>query len=95
MIAVLITLIVNSLICYGVYYATFPGMVLHPLAKKAAQNLPEWVTNPLFDCIYCMASVHSYLFFTLDLPLIYWPLYILALCGLNGWLKPFVDVQQD
>ena len=89
------TLVLNSLICWGIYYATFPGMILHPIAKKAAENLPEWVTNPLFDCIYCMASVHSYLFFTLDLPLYYWPLYVFALCGLNGWTKNLFDVQQD
>ncbi len=101
------TLLLNSLIIWGFYYAFLPDMIFSSIADwfdtitierikddnvVETVYLLEWLEKPLFSCPYCMASLHSYLFFTLDLPIYFWPFYILALCGFNGWVANYVDV---
>jgi len=51
------------------------------------RNSSQYIQKPLFYCLTCMASIHSYPYwimndFTLH-NLYYYPVYILALSGLN------------
>lgn len=63
-------IILNSFLCYGVYYATRYEYSL--IEKKVTRNeflgfvkkygdrfLPEFIRKPLYDCPMCMASVWS------------------------------------
>lgn len=63
---------------------------LHPL--------PMWLKKPLFICENCMASVHSFIPYTLfifesgypDFYMLLWPGYVLALSGINSIIGKFI-----
>lgn len=52
-----------------------------------AEYLPEHLYKPIMGCMRCMASFWSWPFLIYavsnDVSLLYWPVYILALSGLN------------
>lgn len=89
-------IILNSFLCYGVYYATRYEYSL--IEKKVTRNeilgfvkkygdrfLPEFIRKPLYDCPMCMASVWSIVsacYFGLDYFTDIFPI-ILMTCGLN------------
>lgn len=79
---ILAVLLLNSLFCVGLYNATQEGFILAPIRKA---KLPEWVARPLYDCIYCMASIWS-IPFALDYGLEWtqWIFYIPILSAVNG-----------
>lgn len=63
-------IILNSFLCYGVFYATrYEWSVLEDKAtrneilgfikKYGDQFLPVWIRKPLYDCPMCMASFWS------------------------------------
>lgn len=68
-------------------------MIFWWLRYYGGQWLPKAITKPLYECLTCMASIHSILPFVAfgvayghDMWqwLIIWPLYVLALAGLNA-----------
>lgn len=68
----------------GFYQATREGMILDWVQLYT----PNWLASPVYNCITCMASVHSlYVFlpFALHHGICLWSYipYILALAGLN------------
>lgn len=89
MIELLIALLINSLYICGLHIATSEGYILSAVNNIA---LPQWVKNPLFACVTCMASLHSIPFFIyFDYSLELWPFYALALAAINTGLYGFID----
>lgn len=78
---ILIYLIVNALEIIGVQEAIktkhFKGFF-----TWVNGWMPDILWSPLFGCHKCMSSIHGFLVFLLwDIGWIFFPLYILALCG--------------
>lgn len=77
-------LLLNSLIIVGFNFATEPDMILG-FIETYCKRYPLWIQKPLYLCIYCMSSLHSlWVFPFLELDILYWPLYVLALVGTVG-----------
>lgn len=58
------------------------------IKKWGDLHIPYWLTKPLYNCPPCMASIHStyvyWFFMPFELHSLYiYPIYILALSGLN------------
>jgi hypothetical protein len=100
-------IILNSFICYGVFYATryewsvienkeVRNEALGFIKKYGDQVLPLWIRKPLYDCPMCMGSFWSVvtsLYFGLEVLADIIPI-ILATCGLNyiiHKLSPYND----
>lgn len=87
-------IIINCFVCFGIYKAVSPGMILFPVKHYGDLWLPEWVRNPLYDCAICMASVWSLItafYFGFHWNLI---LVIIATAGINYILTrlfPYTD----
>jgi len=98
MIEILTLLIFNSLLIVGIYNAVDYELDVDrkPTNKKIlwwvkwyTRKLPSWFTDPIYGCIMCMASVHSFYIFWLfnsasleNIPI--YIIYIFALSGLNS-----------
>ena len=51
------------------------GMILHFIDTPRTRALPTWLKKPLYDCMICMASVYTTLFwFAFKPPLGVWGL---------------------
>ena len=75
---------------WGFAYAFKPGEIFGAAGDWMRARWPEFVTEPLFDCPYCLSSVHGSIFFWLFLsayPLIMWPILICCLTGLSDLVK--------
>jgi hypothetical protein len=105
MLELLVLLIFNSLLIVGIYSITQDGMIFHFARKLFIKSSDDdfdeeyyvpWLFKPLIGCPTCMSSVHStyfYWFFqewTLQNLYIY-PLYVLALAGLNALLHKYLE----
>lgn len=69
----------------GFHFLFLPGEILGKVGEKIRLRVIDWVTKPLFDCSYCMSSVHGTIFFFsfLNTHTFYmWPVFCVALCGL-------------
>lgn len=92
-------LILNSLYIFGFYYATDytedvdkePSNDRESLwwVKYYLRDAPLWVQKPIFGCVICMASLHSwpYLLYNHELTIlnaVTYIIYIFALSGLNA-----------
>jgi len=57
---------------------------------------PWWIRKPIYECLPCMASAHSYVYWIFMDPttknLMVYPVYILALAGMNLILDQITDV---
>jgi hypothetical protein len=96
---ILALLILNCLMIGGVWSSTrydehageyIGGEIFGWINYWCEKNLPEKLWIPLFGCIKCMASIWSfpYIMYSMTIwkdpgMLLYYPIYILALCGLN------------
>lgn len=100
-------IILNSFICYGVYFATryeyslieqavTRNEILGFIKKYGDLFLPKWIRKPLYDCPMCMASfwsIMSAFYFGLEVMTDIVPV-IFATCGLNyiiQKLSPYND----
>lgn len=69
-------------------------MIFWWLRYYGGQYLPKIITKPLYECVTCMASVHSIIPFTIygiwaDFGVVWWiiwPIYVLALAGINSYI---------
>lgn len=79
------SILITSLYINGVYAVTNPGMIFAKIHLYSDQlGLPDWVKKPLFNCSVCMSSIHGlYMGFVFNIELIHFPVFILAVCGLN------------
>lgn len=102
---ILILLVLNSLYIIGLFAISQQGMIFHFLRKAFITSSPDdleetyrlpYVFKPLIGCPTCMASVHSTYFFWGVMPwnehsLIIYPLYAIALAGLNALIHKYFD----
>lgn len=103
MINLLLLLLLNSLVCFGFWNACLyiqkdllneveeqKGVLW--FVEKWAKN--KWFYKPLCGCLPCMASFHSIYVYWIFYPftlhnLIWYPVYIIALSGLNYLIETF------
>jgi hypothetical protein len=83
-------IVVISLSIFGLHYAmNSDGMILNYI-PQLLHRLPEYLKKPLFDCVVCMASFWScvfWIFFDFNLVVT-----ILAVAGFNSLLLYFYEV---
>lgn len=100
MIDLLLLLVFNSLYIFGFYSATDYGETVDKtpdpkdreilwFIKWGLRNAPNYIQKPIFGCVVCMASVHSWMYwiFTPELTLhnlVTYIIYIFALSGFNA-----------
>lgn len=95
---ILLLLIFNSLYIFGFSTATDYGLDVDKqpdrndreilwFVKWYLKNAPKWVQKPIFGCVVCMASVHSwpYLLFNHELTLLNAATYIIYIFALSGF----------
>ena len=95
---ILLLLIFNSLYIFGFSSATDYGLNVDNkpdpndkellwFIKWYLRNAPKWLQKPLFGCVVCMASVHSwiYLLFNPELTLLNGLTYIIYIFALSGF----------
>lgn len=77
-------LLIASLVCFGVWNAFAPGMILGWLGNIWDRRLPECLQKPLYSCPPCLASIYgSVVWILAGGDLTWWLPFVLALSGLN------------
>lgn len=96
--SLLLLALVNALFIVGVYraYSYTNGMIFGKIRFNLEKHLPESIQKPLFACVWCMASVYSFIIFwpailsyqdfTLKLIFVYL-LYIPVVSTLSGYIN--------
>lgn len=85
MITALLTMVLALCWIRGFHFLFLEGEIFGKLGEKIRLRLIDWMTKPLFDCPFCMPSVHGTLFYFLfcsDNPIYMWPIFCVGLCGL-------------
>jgi hypothetical protein len=93
LVTIQLLLLLNSFVCIGFFYSSQEGMILGFIDYI---GLPDWLKMPLNGCPTCMASLHSTYVFIPALLLLNWswfiyPIYILALAGMNTYLYNHIE----
>jgi hypothetical protein len=82
-------LILNSLLIRGLQFAYSPFNVLYFISKAYTNLVADKpyllpLNKPLFNCAPCMASIYGLPgFYYTDLEWYYYPVYVVALAGIN------------
>lgn len=110
---IIVLLILNSLYIFGFSNATYYSLErincdggLYPKVCDREilwrfswylRNAPKWIKNPVFDCVVCMASIHSwpYLLFNHELTILNGATYIIYIFALSGFNKFVNDRVSD
>lgn len=85
------SLIIVSLITWGIYCSFSDGYIFGNVGGYLIKNLGLWLCKPLFACPPCMASVYGGMF-----AVIYYDfkwqviVFIVCLCGLNFIIKSII-----
>ena len=85
MITALLTMVLALCWIHGFHFLFLQGEIFYSVWNWIDNRMPEWFMKPVFDCPYCMASVHGTLFYFLfcnDNPIYMWPIFCVGLCGL-------------
>jgi hypothetical protein len=89
----MIVAILNILWIIGIYKVTDQGMILGGGASWLTEKLPHWVTKPLFNCVYCMSSVHGLAFFPFTgLSWYFFPVYVVCIVGALTIIVPYAQI---
>jgi hypothetical protein len=76
---------------WGFNYAFKPGEILGKPGDWMRDHWPKALTTPLFDCPYCMSSIHGtgfYFVFLLEYPLYFWPILVVSITGVGALVRP-------
>lgn len=76
---------------WGINYAFKPGEILGQPGDWIRNNWPSWLVTPLFDCPYCMSSIHGtvfFWFFLSDYEWYLWPVFVVSLTGIGALVRP-------
>ena len=77
-------LLIASLVCFGIWNAFAPGMILGWLGDVFERRLPEALQKPLYSCPPCLASIYgSIMWFLLGGDTTLWIPFVIALSGFN------------
>jgi len=91
-------LIYISLFCTGLFVAmNAKGMLLVPVANFLSTYLPEWICKPIFECLVCMSSVWTVVFWTVFVQKDYWHIIpaMFIVAGLNTIIYALINVLFD
>lgn len=69
---------------WGFEYTFKDGEIFGPIGNYLRARVNEWYLKPLFECKYCMASVHGTLMFVILLwgyPWWMWIIFCFCCCG--------------
>jgi hypothetical protein len=84
----ILSLLLMSLVTWGIYCLFSDGYVLGGVGKFLIDNLGLWFCKPLFACPPCMSSVHGAIFGLFAFGFSWTVIaFIICLCGLNFILK--------
>lgn len=80
--------ILTSVACcawqWGFNYTFLTGEIFGPIGDWGRRNLNANVIKPIYDCPYCMSSIHGTAFFIVFLsgyPWWMWPVFCFSVCG--------------
>jgi len=59
MIEILISILISSLYCIGIWIITDEGYILYDVKLIGDKLLPRWLYKPLFGCVVCYGSIHG------------------------------------
>lgn len=86
MITILLTMFLALCWIRGFNFIFLPGEIFGEIGDKMRLRLIDWIAKPLFDCPFCMPSIHGTIFYALfcwqSNPVYMWPIFCIALCGL-------------
>ena len=89
------TILITSLAIAALHYMiVWEGMILYPL-KKHLQKLPLLIRKPLFECLFCMASIWgaTSLYLVLKMQFNeYFIFNLFAIAGMNLLIELFVTL---
>lgn len=82
---------------WGIHCLFSEGYLFEGVGKWLNDKFPYWICDPLFACPTCQSSVHGSLIFFLfvKMPLMWWPLYCITLCGINFLINKVIDDKMD
>lgn len=69
---------------WGFNYTFLTGEIFGLIGDLGRRNLNENVIKPIYDCPYCMSSIHGTTFFILflrDYPWWMWIIFCFVVCG--------------
>lgn len=75
---------------WGFAYAFRSDEVLGKPGDWMREHWPKWINTPLFDCPYCLSSIHGsafFWFFLNDYNWYLWPVFVVGLTGLGALFK--------
>lgn len=83
-------IVIISLSIFGIHFAINSDGAILNFIEPTLSKLPKFIRYPLYECVVCMASFWSCVFWLyLDFNLI---ITILAVAGLNSLLLYFYDL---
>ena len=59
MIEFILSVVICSLWCFGIWIASDEGMILYKPKELAEKYLPYLIYKPLFGCVICYSSIHG------------------------------------
>lgn len=95
-------LLIGTAWIWGIKAITSHPFIFYKIANDIEYHAGKWICKPLFRCPVCMASLQgSFIFAVSGLNIYYWPVYIIALAGIQFLLIEFLypenveDIQEE
>jgi len=80
-------MVLTTLWIWGINCIFSEGHLLEKVGDWIDENMQEWFYKPTVGCPACMSSLHGtlayFIFAYRDFGLLMWPVFCIALCGLN------------
>jgi hypothetical protein len=80
---------ITSAWIWGFNYTFKSGEIFGKIGDWGRKHLNENVISPIYDCPFCMSSIHGTLFYFIYLQqygLFLWIVFCFALCGFSNWV---------
>lgn len=85
----LLVLVLTAAWIWGFHYTFKSGEIFGKIGDLGRKHLHQDLISPLYDCPFCMSSVHGTIFYYLFLQSYGWLLWIVfcfGLCGFSTWV---------
>lgn len=76
--------------CWGVNYTFSDGEIFGKIGNWGRKHLPQDLISPIYDCPFCMSSLHGtlfYLMFLQEYGVIMWVIFCFGICGFSAFVK--------
>ena len=92
LIEILLTIVIISIWCNGVYIVTSEHQLGYPLRQWLKPKFSEYLFKPILGCVTCMASIHgAYIYLFLH----GWDWNLILCCVCAAWLNPVLYTKYD